>query len=306
MNSPQLTIPRKIYQQLKFWVDKSNFEVSWLGTLLYDPKESQFIVNKIFLLDQENETAETTIKSEAICDLLYETKDEEGDLRWWGHSHVKMGVFWSGTDRKTMEELSQGGWFLSTVFNQKGEMRTAFNQGGEMPMMIDNIETHIWDPVLVSEREEWDKQYKEKVKNKTYSGYSSYHGNSPYSGYSMYTSEEYKLINLVVTGTMTKEKFLEEWAKTKKPIPQWMTEKWKDYALNFQIGRNTESGKSVSDQIIMKQIEESKKEQLNSDDSPSDEDDSEAELFEYLKLINELKGDRKNFPAKKRGKNVRN
>lgn len=308
------------------WVDKSDFEVSWFGTLNYIPEESQFVVNKVWLLEQENARAETTIKAEAICDLLADTRNEEGDLRWWGHSHVKMDVFWSSTDLKAMKELSQNGWFLSTVFNQDRKMKTAFTQGAEMPLMIDNIKTHIWDPVLKSEQEEWDSQYKEKVKNIQYvpsvgNYYNYIKGNQFGAGAPPYTADEYKLINLVIAGTISSESFREEWNKTGKPIPEWVKKAVnKEINLveigsptgnnfsNFQFGRNTETtGNSVSDQIIMKQIMEKRSAELNEDDgSYQDDDDDESidpDLLEYLKLIkSSSRKEKRILPLKKKNK----
>ncbi len=227
MNSPTLYIPRKIYLKLMHWVDKSDFEVSWIGTLTYNKETNQFVVQEIFLLEQVNEKAETEIKAADLCDLLYDTRNEVGDLRWWGHSHVKMGVFWSGTDRKTMKELSQDGWFLSTVFNQKREMKTAFTQGGEMPLMVDDIPTYIYDPVSKEEKEEWDDLYKKNVKNKTYSStYPSFtFGNYPgqYTGAPMYTPEEYKLLSSAVSGSISQKAFTEGWKKCGgKLLPDWV------------------------------------------------------------------------------------
>lgn len=232
MKSPRLFIPRKVYQQLMHWVNKSEFEVSWLGTLQYNPKECEFEVLKIFLLEQENERAETTIKAAAICDLEYDTRNEPGQLRWWGHSHVKMPCFWSGTDREAMDELSQNGWFLSTVFNQKKEMRTAFTQGGEMPIMLDDIETYIYDPITDEETAEWDAQYKKNVTNKTYT-YTMGYGNGSgydwknYGGYNktempQYSADEYKILNQAISHGLSEEQFYEQWKKTGKDLPKWV------------------------------------------------------------------------------------
>lgn len=176
MNELSLYIPRKIYSKIMYWVNKSNFEVSWLGTINFFEKTGQFVVTDVFLLEQENTGASTDISAKELAKLEYtlhmkkkENPDIDlGELRWWGHSHVKMNVFWSGTDRSTMEELSQNGWFLSTVFNQKEEMRTAFTQNTDMTLMIDEINTFIYDENSKEDEAEWDLEYTEKVKNKTY------------------------------------------------------------------------------------------------------------------------------------------
>lgn len=222
---PTLYIPRKIYQKLMHWVDKSNFEVSWFGMLRFEKAQNYFVVDEIFLLDQENSSAETEIKAAALCDLLYDTRKMPGDLRWWGHSHVKMGVFWSGTDMKTMKELSQNGWFLSTVFNQKREMKTAYMQGGDIPLMLNDLPTVIYDPVFEEDKKEWDALYDKHVKNKTYhftkqsKTSSAPETKENFKKIPAYNAEEYKIINKMLTGQLNSEEFIEAWEAVSNKLP---------------------------------------------------------------------------------------
>ena len=165
--SPRLIIPAEVYKKIMFWVDESSFECSWLGTIDHDKVNNIFHVVDVFLLKQENGSASTDLDQNEIAKLLYEQRDNPFDIRWWGHSHVKMDVFWSGTDIATMEILSDGGWFISTVFNQHRKMKTAFTQLSPVPVMIDNVDTSIVDYLSEAERIEWKKEYNEKVTNKT-------------------------------------------------------------------------------------------------------------------------------------------
>lgn len=185
----RLYIPREIYQKCMHFVNKSNFEVSWFGSLYYDKKDNYFVVQKIWLLKQENASAETEIDGAALADLLFDVKDEPFDLKWWAHSHVNMGVFWSSTDRETMKMLSKNGWFLSTVFNKKNEMRTALDMnipGQIFPIFMDNVETIVFDFIPEEKEKEWDKEYNDnvKIKHQSYEWYGK--------GSKKYTKEDFE------------------------------------------------------------------------------------------------------------------
>lgn len=172
---PKLIIPSELYKKITFWVDESDFECSWLGTIDHDAKTNTFHVVDIFLLDQENSGASTDMDPKAISKLLYDERENPFDIRWWGHSHVKMDVFWSGTDMGTIETLSNGGWFISTVFNQKREMKTAFTMLSPLPIMLDNINTQIVDYTSEKERIEWKAEFDSKVKKCENDIMSKYH-----------------------------------------------------------------------------------------------------------------------------------
>lgn len=160
----QLNIPVDIYEKIMFWVNMSDYEVSWWGLLDYEKDTNIFTVKEVFLLEQEVSRAETEISATAMHKIMFETRDSPYKLRWWGHSHANMDVFWSGTDVETMMVNSQGGWLLSTVFNKKRELKTAFITDIPASLYIDNVPTNIITP----HNQDWEKEYREKVKVKTY------------------------------------------------------------------------------------------------------------------------------------------
>lgn len=207
---PRLIIPADIYKKINFWVDESDFECSWLGTIDYDKENNDFHVVDVFLLDQENGGASTDMDQNAVARLLYDERDNPFDIKWWGHSHVKMDVFWSGTDIATMETLSDGGWFVSTVFNQHRKMRTAFTMLNPLTIMIDNINTMVHDYTSEKERKEWKEEFNAKVKKRVYAPTVKY------------------------TFTPSKDE-----DKKKIPAPANMPD-WKSYASEWQEGLHLE------------------------------------------------------------------
>lgn len=191
------------YRKIMHWVRKAGrYEVSGFGNVVFDKENNTFLVTDAYLLEQENTGTTTDIKDTAIGKLMYEHHKSKvkGELRFWWHSHAGMDVFWSGTDLETIEKLAQGGWFLSTVFNLKEEMRSAIYTTEPVPAFEDELDTTVlysvdekaiskalaklgfklkkgafsnflWTleaDVEEAEVEAWDKEYDDKVSVKKY------------------------------------------------------------------------------------------------------------------------------------------
>lgn len=236
--TPRLIIPQEIYRKIKFWVDQADFECSWLGTIDHDVPTNTFYVVDVFLLEQENGAASTDLDQNEIAKLLYEQRDNPFDIKWWGHSHVKMDVFWSGTDIATIEILSEGGWFISTVFNQHGKMKTAFSQLSPVPVLIDNMETLIYDFLSEQERKEWKEEYEAKVKNKKYVtvtySYSGKGGGNSYQGAATPTPKK----DIPVPANMP------DWK-------QYATDKWKEGLHVAEAAEFIENAKNAQETMMV-------------------------------------------------------
>lgn len=230
------------------------------------------------------------------------------------NSHVKMGVFWSGTDMKTMKELSQNGWFLSTVFNQKREMKTAYMQGGDIPIMLDDLPTVIYDPVYEEDKKEWDKEYEKNVKIKKYSAKPS-NIQIPLAGTDSvkhqkekkisYSANEYKIINKMIAGNLSAEEFIEEWESVSEQIPPesilTRSEEGRKALKHFEEKEISESelteGELAAwlDYIKTKDDDESKREvslirkliESNMKNSKSREQPSDEEVEEFFSKLEE-------------------
>lgn len=144
--NPKVHIEDRVFQKIMFWCNKADkYEVSGLGNVVFDEKNNTFIVNEVYLLEQENTGSTTDLNESAIGRLMHEHYKSGivGDLNFWWHSHADMNVFWSGTDMATIEELGKNGWFLSTVFNKKEEMRSAYHSTEGVGVFVDNLDTTI-------------------------------------------------------------------------------------------------------------------------------------------------------------------
>lgn len=179
----KIIIPKQVHDKVMHWVNKTSNEVSGFGKVIFDSENKTFTVTDAFLVEQTGGSAHTDIDGGSLGKLMYKTKDTEGELKWWWHSHVKMSVFWSSTDTDTIKELGGNGWITASVFNQKNEVRSAVcwkttSELGSSLSINDNIDTEILtnvDPALV---ELWDAEFTENVKPEPVRVYS---GNSQYS-----------------------------------------------------------------------------------------------------------------------------
>lgn len=163
MPKTEIVIPRLVHEKIMYFVNKSNDEVSGLGiTKLIDGK---IVVKDIILCKQSNGMASTEMTSESIQKAMFKLKDEDGDLNFWWHSHVNMGVFWSGTDNQTIAQIGANGMCVASVFNKKGEIKSAVACINPFPLFIDDVKTTVLKPEINKETiDSWDKEYAENVK----------------------------------------------------------------------------------------------------------------------------------------------
>lgn len=178
----KLHIPEAQFQKIMHWVNRCDNEVSGFGSLDYDAETLVFSVRDVILVKQTVTRAETEMDASAIGKAMYRLRDEPNALKWHWHSHGRMGVFWSSTDRELITQLSREGWLLASVFNQAEEVKTAFCEPVEVrrqsmffgpstfreQKFIDDIRTVIIterDPELLAA---WDKEFDDNVREKEY------------------------------------------------------------------------------------------------------------------------------------------
>jgi len=155
-----IIIPPLLFQKIMYWINKSSNEVSGLGTL--EQHGDLFVVTSAILVPQENGSAHSDIEAADVARASYQLRDR-GPIRWWWHSHVNMGVFWSGTDKDTMKTLAGEGWIAATVFNKREEIRSAICVGAPTMILADEIPTFVQHPVTTEELLDWEDEYTTNV-----------------------------------------------------------------------------------------------------------------------------------------------
>jgi hypothetical protein len=165
--SATVYIHPKAHAMIMTWVNKAKGEVSGLGRVKVHPN-GILEVTKVYLLKQSNTAASTELDQDEVASLLFETKDdreEYGELTFWWHSHVNMDVFWSGTDIEAIHQIGGNGYVLATVFNKRGEFKTAYYQAsnGFYPsLFMDDIHTQYGYVASAEELKEWESEYDKK------------------------------------------------------------------------------------------------------------------------------------------------
>jgi hypothetical protein len=163
----KIYIPRDIYQQIMHWINKTDKEISGYGKIQWADDKSYCWVSSVYILDKGGSSVTTEISTKAYAKIVERTYKLDGDLNFWWHSHVNMAVFWSGTDKSTIQEIGAHGYCVATVFNKKNEMRSAIcykssSLVGESVEFKDEVPTEIYDPEPSAEQlAVWDSEFNE-------------------------------------------------------------------------------------------------------------------------------------------------
>lgn len=128
---PMVYMTRDAFSRMWHFVDIADEEVGWLGTVKKTPY-GNFLIEEVFLLDQEVSASQTEISEEGIAQLAEELITTRADgvdvanrIRFWGHSHVRMDTFPSGQDEAQMRHFEQNEcpWFIRGILNKLGRMQ---------------------------------------------------------------------------------------------------------------------------------------------------------------------------------------
>lgn len=166
---PKIIIRQDVYDEIMYYVKNSTIEVSGMGKVITNPDGTIEVVSA-YLPKQEGSAAETDLDDDTIASLMYESRNDEGELLWWWHSHVKMKVFMSSTDETTIEQLGKRGCMYATVFNHSAEMYSAYYQGGNgamPPVYLTDLSTEV-DKIPLVPNPFWVDNLKEKVTKAVY------------------------------------------------------------------------------------------------------------------------------------------
>lgn len=127
---PKIVISREAFAKMWLYVDIAQEEVGWMGTAIRRPN-GDFYIPQVWLLKQEVTGVETVLSNEGLSEMAMELleRGDEGmkdwdNLRFWGHSHVRMGTRPSGTDERTMVMLEEAEhpWFIRGILNKLGRI----------------------------------------------------------------------------------------------------------------------------------------------------------------------------------------
>ncbi len=145
---PTLIFSREAWERLQAFLTISKKEVSGFGRVRAESGQS-YVVDKIYLPQQVVSAGDTEINPESMSDFLMqliEDGEDPGSVKLWWHSHVNMGLFWSGTDDHNMREITPEGSFMFGLVGVKsGDVRVRLDHSApdltidHIPVVIDYV-----------------------------------------------------------------------------------------------------------------------------------------------------------------------
>jgi hypothetical protein len=172
---PTIYVTPEAYSDMLTIVDESPEEVSWLGAV--DMLDSDFLIHEIFLIDQECGPASTDMLEEGFVklsrELLARPNGTElwNSIKFWGHSHVRMDVFASGTDDAQMDRFKRNArhdeWFIRGIFNKKGNAKFWLYHSSS-GIVINDVQWMIYHEVTEGRRDKWKAEIEDKVSTRIY------------------------------------------------------------------------------------------------------------------------------------------
>jgi proteasome lid subunit RPN8/RPN11 len=189
----QLTL--EAAQRLRTFVSLAPYEISGLGSVTRDG--NVFLVDRVYLLEQECSYAETTLDDKALRDFVIEGEKEEPGfsegINLWFHSHADMGCFWSETDNATVERLKNESFLVSLVLNKKGDVRARIDTWEPLRVTLDKVPVKIEFPNNDLAHEECVKEFEDKVKTRSYASYKPRYGYSDFGCYELVDPYDHEL-----------------------------------------------------------------------------------------------------------------
>lgn len=108
-------------------------EIGWVGSVKpYEtPQGKIMVVEDIFVPTQVVSSTSVDVEPEdfGIAGLMDRFPESVEFMRYFGHSHVNMGAYFSGTDTGQIDDWRKYGldWCINHVQNKKGESKTRFD-----------------------------------------------------------------------------------------------------------------------------------------------------------------------------------
>lgn len=171
---PRVLISRPAYNDMYVLVDEVSDEVGWVGVV--EKIGRDYLIKEIFLLEQESHAATCEISAEGIVNWATEMMSSRPDgvdvvnsLRFWGHSHVNMGVSPSTQDDDQMKVFAEScnDYFIRGILNKNGVMEFTLYLY-EAGIEIHDVEWDIYEPTSDERRAHWKAEIAKKVTKRIY------------------------------------------------------------------------------------------------------------------------------------------
>lgn len=130
VNKPVIFMTEEVSEDIAAIVKLVSDEVGWYCCVKKIPDTENYMLYKTLVPAQEvnGATCELTAKgqSDMMVKMMEDGQDDLlNDMKFWGHSHINMGVSPSGQDDIQIRELCKNSedFFIRGIFNKKGDFR---------------------------------------------------------------------------------------------------------------------------------------------------------------------------------------
>jgi hypothetical protein len=139
---PGIAFSHLAWMKLQGFLCLSELEISGFGKVI-QTSPADFLVEDVFVLPQQVSGAETVMDSTTIAlvvDQMIQAGENPADIRLWWHSHARGGLYWSSTDDKTMQILTQdSSYWFGLLGNMRGQVKVRLDQSLPIALSIDDI-----------------------------------------------------------------------------------------------------------------------------------------------------------------------
>lgn len=182
----EVHIAEEVFRKIMTWTKLLDVEVTGLGTVS-EITPGKFFVDSIFLFEQVVTGGSCVMKSPQafveLCQRIEASGKDVAKLKFWWHSHNKLGAFFSSQDETTGAQYKSSDWMISLVTNHRDEMSCKINYYKPIEMVITNVpvmidQAPIEEEYLNARRAELDQFVKKET--------TTYYVNSQHQDYSAY------------------------------------------------------------------------------------------------------------------------
>lgn len=122
--TPRVFYTPEVWSVIQLAIAHCEVEIGWLG-LVRKHNETDYLVYDVFIPKQTVSHTETDIDESAMSALaneIFAAGEDPGNLYYWGHSHVNMGVQPSGQDEEQVAiYLDSLPVLIRGIYNKRGE-----------------------------------------------------------------------------------------------------------------------------------------------------------------------------------------
>lgn len=152
-NDLKILITPDAQAKIKSLVQECPTEMNGIGHISYVP--GGILIDGIQVCKQEVSATSASHDTDDLMAFLMAQPDP-GNWRLQFHSHVNMGVFWSGTDEEAIRSAGEtADWMISIVFNKAGLYKSRMDIF--KPLRI-TLETTLEQYVPVTDYSQWAKE----------------------------------------------------------------------------------------------------------------------------------------------------